>query len=90
MTNFHANQYTSMIISSSVLLRVRNISDKSCRENQNTPLMFNLFFSKILPFVGQCGKNAVKPDRPLMKIRHIHIAYWIPKATYIHTYTQNM
>jgi len=26
-------------------------------------------------------KNTVKPDRPLMKIRHIHIACWIPKAT---------
>ena len=33
-----------MIILRSVLLRMRNISDKSCRENRNTHFMFNKFF----------------------------------------------
>jgi len=28
--------YTFLIISRSVLLRMRNVSDQSCRENQNT------------------------------------------------------
>jgi len=28
-----------------------DISDKSCRENQNTHFMLNNFFSKILPFM---------------------------------------
>ena len=32
----HKNQYTFLIISSSVLLRMRNVSDKSFRENRNT------------------------------------------------------
>jgi len=32
----HEDQYTFLIISRSVLLRMRNVSDKSCRENQNT------------------------------------------------------
>jgi hypothetical protein len=38
-------------LSRSVLLRTRNVSDKSCRENQNTHFMCNNFSSKIVPFV---------------------------------------
>jgi len=41
------DQYAFMITSHSVL-RMRNVADKSCRENQNTHFMFNnIFFSKI-------------------------------------------
>ena len=35
-----------LIISRSVLLRMRNVSDKSCRENQNTHFVFSNFFQK--------------------------------------------
>jgi len=45
MGTLHEDQYTFMIIPCSVLLIVRNVSDKSCRENQSTYLMFNFFFS---------------------------------------------
>jgi len=46
-------QYTFFIPSRSVLLRMRNVSEKSCRENQNTHFMyyaffFFFFFSKIV------------------------------------------
>jgi len=37
------------ITSRSILLRMRNVSDKSCRENQNTHFMSNIFLSKIVP-----------------------------------------
>jgi len=47
MGTLHEDQYTFMIIPCSVLLRVRNISDKSCRENQSTYRMFNNFFPPI-------------------------------------------
>jgi len=30
---------------------MRNISDKSCTENQNTHFVFSDFFPKIVPFV---------------------------------------
>jgi len=43
-----------MIISRSVLLSMRNGSDKSCRENQNTCFVFNnfiFFLPKIVPFM---------------------------------------
>jgi len=37
----HEDQYTFLSVSHSVLPRMRNVSDKSCRENQNTHLMQN-------------------------------------------------
>jgi hypothetical protein len=44
--NLHEDQYTFLFLALSVLLRTRNISDKSCRENQNTHFIFNNFFKK--------------------------------------------
>ena len=35
-----------MIMSRGVLLRIINISDTICRENQNTHFIFNKFFSR--------------------------------------------
>ena len=39
---------TVMIIFRSLLLEIRNVSDKRCRENQNTHFVFNNFFSRKL------------------------------------------
>ena len=47
----HGDLYTLLIISRLVLLRMRNISNKCCRENQNTHFMFNNSFSKIVAFM---------------------------------------
>jgi hypothetical protein len=33
--------YTFVIVSHSILHKIRNVSDKSCRENQNTNFKFN-------------------------------------------------
>jgi len=40
----------------SVFLTMRNISDKSCRGNQNRHFVSNNFFSKIIPFMRQGGE----------------------------------
>ena len=40
----NTNTYIFLIISRSVLLRMRNISDKRCRENQKTFFVFSTFF----------------------------------------------
>jgi len=49
-TKIHLN------ISRSVLLRMRSVSDKNCRENQKTFFMCSdFFFPKIMPIMGQCG-----------------------------------
>jgi hypothetical protein len=52
-----------MIIYHSVLLRIRNDSDKSCTENQNICLMFNISPSKIVPFNEKIWKNNVHAGR---------------------------
>ena len=46
---------TFFIMSRSVLLRMRNASDKSCTENQNPHYIFNHIFRKIVLFM-RCGK----------------------------------
>jgi len=40
-----------MIRSRSAVLRMRNVSDKSCRENQNTQFVFSNVYSKIVSFM---------------------------------------
>jgi len=47
----HEARYTFLIISRQILLRMRNVVDKSCKVNQNTHFMFNIFFSKIVSFM---------------------------------------
>ena len=43
--------YTFFIISRSVLLRTKNVSDKICRENQDTHFVFSSISSLIVPFM---------------------------------------
>jgi hypothetical protein len=81
----HMKNNTIFIISRSVVLRMRNISYKLCRENPNTHLMFRNLFSNILPLMRNCGENIVDPDRPQMTIRRMRITCFIPKATNTHS-----
>jgi hypothetical protein len=46
MGNLHKGVRTFMTISRWILLRMRNVSNKSCRENQNTHSMVNNWFRK--------------------------------------------
>jgi len=80
----HEDQYTLLTISRSVLLRMRNVPDKSCRENQNTHFMFSNSFSKIVPFEIM-WKNIVEPGWPQIKIWRVRIACWITKITNTHS-----
>jgi len=52
----HENKYTFLITSRPVLLRMRNVSDKVCRENQNTHFTLRTFSPKILQFMKPCEK----------------------------------
>jgi hypothetical protein len=48
----HEDLCTFMIRSRLILLRMRNVPEKSCRENQNTHFVFHNFFSpKIVLFM---------------------------------------
>jgi hypothetical protein len=73
-----------MTISRSVLLRIRNLSDKSCTENRNTHFMFsNFFFSENRAVYEMAWKNTVEPDEPQM-IWRMRFACWVHETTNIH------
>jgi hypothetical protein len=77
----HEDQYTFLIVFRTVLLRMRNISDKNWRENQtHITHIFNNDFPENRAIYGIKWKNVVQLDRP-QTIWCICIAYWIPKAT---------
>jgi hypothetical protein len=76
----HADIRTFVIISRSVILRMRNVSDKSCRENQNTFCVQLLFFFENRAVYVIMWKNIVERGRPQMAIWRMRIACWIPKA----------
>jgi hypothetical protein len=48
---------------------MRNVSGKSCRENQNTHLMFVFFFLKLVLFYEIIWKNNVDLDRRQLTVK---------------------
>jgi hypothetical protein len=63
----------------------RNVSDKSCRENQNTHFMFNNFFRKsccLWDNVEKYGRARQATDDNI--IRRMRFACWVTKATDTH------
>ena len=81
---FTRRQKSLFIISRSFLLIMRNVSDKTCRENQNTHVVFSTFLENRAVY-AKMWKNIVERGRPRMTIRRMCIACWIPKATNTHT-----
>ena len=68
------------IVSSSFLLRTRNVSDKRGTEYQNVHFGFiNVFANHAVYEI--MWKNIVQRGRPHMKTWRKRIACWIPKAT---------
>jgi hypothetical protein len=55
-----------MTISSRILLRMRNVLDKTYTENQNIHFMFNIFFSEHRTVYEIMSKNVVLPEGPQM------------------------
>jgi hypothetical protein len=68
----HEDQYTLLIISHSVLLRMRNVSEKNCIENQNTHFMFNNFFILFFPLIDNVVKYFTAWQATDNKIIHAH------------------
>ena len=78
----YEDQYTFFITSRSVLLRMWKVSDKSCRENQNTHFVFSkFFFFENRAVYEEMWKNIVERGRPQMTVSSMRIACLIPKAT---------
>ena len=75
-----------MAISCSVLLRMRNVSDKSCRENQNTHFMSNNISRKychLWDIVEKCGRARQVTHGNI--IRRMCFVCWIKRATNTHS-----
>jgi hypothetical protein len=60
----HISIYVYMIKFLSVLYRMRNVSDKNCRENLHTLFMFNKSLSKNNVIYEKIHKNTLQPERP--------------------------
>ena len=54
--------------SSSVLLRITNVSDASCGEDQNTNFISVTFYLEKRDIYEVMWKTIVKPDRPQMTV----------------------
>ena len=74
-----------LIVSCTVLLRMKNVSDKRSKENQNTHIVFNDFCLKHCALSEIMWKNMVDWGRPQMTKLHMHIPCWIHKATNTHS-----
>jgi len=80
----------NIFISRSIFLRMRNVSDKSCRENQNTHFVFSNFFFFVNRTVYEImWENTVERGRPQMRVRRMCIACWITKDSPPHTHTHS-
>ena len=74
-----------MIISLSVLLTMRNVSEKrNCRENQNTHFMFSSFFSENHAVNGIIWRNMIERGRPQMTRWSMRVSRWVAKAKNTH------
>ena len=62
MGTLNEYQYTFVIITHSILLRMANVSDKICGENQNTFLLNNIFFDNCAAYEFM-WKNVIEPGR---------------------------
>jgi hypothetical protein len=69
----YEDQYT-FLISCSVLLKKRNVSDKSCRENKKH-MMGSITFFENRAVCGIMWKNIVQPGRPQSTIWLMHVAW---------------
>jgi len=81
-----------MIISRSFLLRIKNVSDRICRQNQNTHFVFyNIPHpppeSRVVYEI--MWKNIVQLDRPETTIQYGACALH-PRELRLHKLTQNM
>jgi len=66
---------------------MRNVSDESCRENQNTHFVFSNFIFENRVVYEIMWENIVGTDRPQITIWRMCVAFWIPEATNSHTHT---
>jgi len=83
----HEDQCIVWILSHSVLFRMRNVSDKSYRENEATHFVFSNSFGKLCRFEIMC-KSIEETGRPQMAVWRMRITCWIRQTT--NTFSDNV
>jgi len=78
------DQYTCLIIPRSILLGMRNVSDKVVGKTETYIWWSKIFFENRAVYEMTC-KNTVDPDTPQVTVWSTRIASWIPKATNTHS-----
>ena len=79
----------TFMISHSLLLRMRNFSEKGV-DKIKTHILCSVTFSRNRAVYEVMWKNTVEPDRPASGgnvIRHMRCACWIPKAADTHCFS---
>ena len=79
----YEDQYTFLIIFRSVLLRMRNVSHKLCKETQIRAFYIQQVFSENRALYKMMWNNVAELGRTKMAISRIRIAFWIAKVTNI-------
>jgi hypothetical protein len=76
-----------MTISRRIRLRMRNVLDQICRENENTHFLFRNFFRKSYRLWDNVENYGwARGTTNDVTIWHILVACWISKATYTHAH----
>ena len=73
-----------MVISRWFVLKLRNVSDNTCRENQNahfTRMFDNIFLPKNLAVCEILWENMVHLDSSQTTIWRMRLSRWLPKDT---------
>jgi len=77
---------SKFIIPLLILIRMRNVSNKICRENQNTFFTFNnLFLPENRSVYEIILTNMVQPNRPQIKYNMMHALCMLDFLGYRHT-----
>jgi hypothetical protein len=85
MGTLHEDLFTVMV-SCWILLTMRNVSDKCCRENQNTHFMLKNFLQQLYHLwdnVEKYCKARQATDDNIMQ--HLRIVCWLNEATELHS-----
>jgi hypothetical protein len=84
--NLYEDLYTFFIISCSVLLRMKNVSDSNCTENESTYFTFNIFFIENSDLDDSMWTNILQPDRLRKTKWSTPVSCCIHIATNTHTH----
>jgi hypothetical protein len=85
----HEDQYTFSIICHSIILRMRNVSDKVV-EKIKTHVLCSLTLFQNRAVYEITWKNIVELDRPQITIRCMQIAWLVTKTIDAHRHTHNL